>query len=109
MLGSYIRMKGELEESDKALDFEHTVILRPGLIMGNRSEPRMRESAFQTVVGLIGKISTSALEGMGQDASVIARAAVKGGLKAINGGLEEKVWVMEQAEIIKFGRRERKD
>jgi len=106
MLGEYTKMKGELEESVKALDFEHTVILRPGLIMGNRSDPRMMESAFQAVVGLIGKVSTQARDGMGQDASVIAKAAMSGGLKAINGELKEKVWVMGQADIVRLGRTE---
>lgn len=99
-------MKGELEESVKALDNEHTIILRPGLIMGNRCEPRIMESAFQAAVGLIGRFSTQAVDGMGQDASVIARAAVNGGLKAINGELKEKVRVMGQAGIVQFGRTE---
>jgi len=36
----YIKMKGELEDSVKALDFDHTIILRPGLIAGDRVENR---------------------------------------------------------------------
>jgi uncharacterized protein YbjT (DUF2867 family) len=33
---SYPQMKGQLEEDVKAMGFEQTVILRPGLLMGDR-------------------------------------------------------------------------
>lgn len=36
MMG-YPQIKGELEEDFKKLDFEHCIILRPGLLMGARS------------------------------------------------------------------------
>ena len=32
----YPKMKGELEDAVKALDFDHTVILRPGALLGQR-------------------------------------------------------------------------
>lgn len=35
MMG-YPQIKGELEEDFKKLDFEHCIILRPGLLMGSR-------------------------------------------------------------------------
>jgi len=35
MMG-YPQIKGELEEDFKKLDFDHCVILRPGLLMGSR-------------------------------------------------------------------------
>jgi uncharacterized protein YbjT (DUF2867 family) len=35
MMG-YPQIKGELEEDFKKLDFEHCIILRPGLLMGAR-------------------------------------------------------------------------
>jgi uncharacterized protein YbjT (DUF2867 family) len=35
MMG-YPQIKGELEEDFKKLDFEHCIILRPGLLMGTR-------------------------------------------------------------------------
>src|SRR5690606_4365937 len=34
----YLKMKGELEEKLMALKFERTVILRPGLLLGDRGE-----------------------------------------------------------------------
>ena len=96
MLGAYTKMKGELEESIKQLDFERTVFLRPGLIMGNRTEPRLMESAFQSIVSLIGKMSSKVMDSMGQDANIIAKAAVYSGIKAINGEVVEKVWIVGQ-------------
>jgi hypothetical protein len=42
-----------------------------------------------------------------QDAAVIGRAAVRAGLKALDGGAPE-VWDIEQSEIVKLGRTERK-
>jgi hypothetical protein len=37
MMG-YPQIKGELEEDFKKLNFEHCIILRPGLLMGARSD-----------------------------------------------------------------------
>ncbi|PLB44235.1 hypothetical protein P170DRAFT_440553 [Aspergillus steynii IBT 23096] len=47
----YARMKGEIEENIKAPNFEHTVILHPGMIVGSRSESRPAEAAAQALVG----------------------------------------------------------
>jgi uncharacterized protein YbjT (DUF2867 family) len=107
MLGGYTKTKGELEDSVKALDSEKTVILRPGLIMGEREEPtNAAEGAFKAVVGMIGKVSPKAKDGLGQEVGVIAKAAVNAGLKAVNEGLKEKVWIMGQADIVRLGRTE---
>lgn len=39
----YSRMKAELDEAVKALDFEHTVLVKPGLIGGSREDSRPPE------------------------------------------------------------------
>jgi len=39
----YSKMKGELEDSVNALGFDHTIIVRPGLIVGGREESRPAE------------------------------------------------------------------
>lgn len=44
---AYTRMKGELEDSVNALEFDHTVIIRPGLIVGGREESRPAEFAIR--------------------------------------------------------------
>jgi uncharacterized protein YbjT (DUF2867 family) len=49
----YIRTKGETERDIIALDFEHTSIFRPSMIMGNRRESRKFEKALIAVWAFI--------------------------------------------------------
>jgi len=103
----YPKMKGEIEEDVKALKFEHTVILRPGLIAGNRQESRPLEAVLRNVAGFAGKVSTHWLkDSWAQEADVIAKAAVSAGLKAANGEAPGAVWELEGADIIRLGRTE---
>jgi uncharacterized protein YbjT (DUF2867 family) len=53
---AYPKMKGELEDSVKKLDFERTVILRPGLIVGDREESRPVEAVARKLAGLVGRL-----------------------------------------------------
>jgi len=101
---AYPKMKGELEDSVKALGFEHTVILRPGLILGNREESRPAEFAVRKVAGFMGMFSSSLKDFWAQDSDVIAKAAISAGLKALEGG--PKVWEVGQSEILRLGRTE---
>lgn len=39
----YVKMKGDIERDIKSLDFEHTHIFQPSMILGNRSETRPME------------------------------------------------------------------
>jgi len=98
-------MKGELEEAVKALDFEHTVILRPGLLVGNREESRPAEFVVRKIAGFAGSLSNALKDSWAQDAEVVGRAAVSAGLQALGGG-HEKVWVVPQADIVRLGRTE---
>jgi uncharacterized protein YbjT (DUF2867 family) len=57
---SYVKMKGEIERDVIALDFQHTHIFRPSMIMGIRKEKRLLEKSIiklWTVINpiLIGK------------------------------------------------------
>jgi hypothetical protein len=52
----YLKMKGELEDAFKDLGFEHTVILKPGLLMGERNEVRTAEWATQKLFRGMGAI-----------------------------------------------------
>lgn len=47
----YLKMKGEIERDILALGFDHTVILRPGPILGERPESRGFASDFITKFG----------------------------------------------------------
>ncbi|RDW73604.1 hypothetical protein BP5796_07046 [Coleophoma crateriformis] len=103
---AFVRLKSELEVAVKALNFDHTVIVKPGLIVGHRTESRPIEAIFRTTAYVLGAISGGLLKnGWAQDADVIARAAVKAGLKTLDAKiLASKVWEVEQKEIISLGK-----
>lgn len=106
----YVRMKGEIEEHIKELDFERTIILRPGLISGKREESRPAEAVIRAVAAGLGAINTHWFkDGWAQDADVIGRAAVAAALKAEAGEIKDKVWVLGASDIIRLGRTEWKD
>lgn len=105
-------MKYELEEAVKALEFESCVILRPGLILGSRESGRWIEGALGGFIHLISSVGLrSVADSFSQDASIIAKAAVNAGLRSLNGEGEAKngVWTLEQADIVRLGRKEWKD
>lgn len=100
-----MKMKGELEDAVKALDFEKTVIVRPGLIVGVREDSRPPEAGLRKLANLMGAVSGGALKDFwAQDAEVIGRAAVSAALQAEQ--REEKVWVVGQSDVIRLGRTE---
>ena len=107
----YTRMKGEIEDDVKALDFEHTVIVQPGLISGKREESRPAEAVIRGVAGILGKVSTHWLkDGWAQDADVIAKAAVTAGMMAAKGEAPSgKLWELKAADIVRLGRTEWKE
>ncbi|KAH8704900.1 hypothetical protein BGW36DRAFT_366385 [Talaromyces proteolyticus] len=105
----YTKMKGECEEAAKKLDFDHTIIVRPGMIVGQREDSRPAEAVLRFVASSFGKLHTSLKDPWAQDADVIAKACVNAGLKALAGeapGGSEKVWVLDQADVIRLGRTE---
>lgn len=105
-------MKGELEDAVKALGFEKTIILQPGMIVGDRVEYDKRgipEHILMGVARFVGSwTGNKATDFWAQDANVIARAAVNAGLKAANGE-GPSVWTMSQADIVRLGRTEWKE
>lgn len=107
----YAKMKGELEDAVKELGFKTTIILRPGLLVGNRSERGIGQYAAGTVAGFMGSISPGLKDMWAQDADCVARAAVKSGLMALEGQALEgqttgSTWLLSQADIVKLGKRE---
>ncbi|KAJ9609051.1 Protein fmp52, mitochondrial [Cladophialophora chaetospira] len=101
----YSKMKGELDEAVKALGFRHTVILKPGLLVGTRTDSRPGEFAARKVASMLGMISGNRLkDSWAQDAEVVAKAAVKAGLDAIHGEYTGSVTVLDQHDIIRLGR-----
>lgn len=103
----YPKMKGQIEEDIKALDFDYTVILRPGLIAGYREESRPAEAVIRKIAGGLGMLNSHLLkDGWAQDADVIAKAAVSAGLKALNDQVPSKVWVLNGRDIIRQAQNE---
>jgi hypothetical protein len=92
------------------MNFDHTIILQPGLIAGSREESRPTEAVLRGVAAALGKVNTTWLKDpWAQEADVIAKAAVHAALKAERGELKDKVFVMRGKEIIQYGRTEWKD
>lgn len=100
----YTRMKGELDEAVKGIGFKHTIILKPGLLVGTRSDSRPGEFAARRVAALLGRLSGGWLkDGWAQDADVVARAAVGAALEAVKGENNDAVRVLGQREIVPMG------
>lgn len=105
----YSKMKGELEDTVKELGFEHTIILRPGLIVGKREETRAAEGILRSVANVMGGISNALKDFWAQDAEVIAKAGVAAALLAQKGEVKQKVWILNQSDIVRMGRTEWKE
>jgi hypothetical protein len=103
---AYMKMKGELEDSVKALGFKHTVFVRPGFIAGERSnrEAGVSEVALRWVAKSVKGLSPALANPWAQEASVISRASVVAGVRCLEGKREEGVWEVGQAEIVAMGK-----
>lgn len=51
----YSRVKGEVEEALKNLNFNHLIIMRPSLLMGERKEFRLAEKIAINIMNSVGK------------------------------------------------------
>jgi uncharacterized protein YbjT (DUF2867 family) len=105
---SYSKMKGELEDEVSKLGFKHVVLLRPGLIVGERSDSRPAEYVARQIATFAGKIGGSKwTDSWAQDADVIAKAGVHAAIQCIDGTRkEEGVWIIGQSDIIRLGKTE---
>ncbi|KAH6629059.1 NAD dependent epimerase/dehydratase family protein-like protein [Boeremia exigua] len=101
---AYVQMKGQLEDDVKALGFKHTILVRPGLILGGRTDSRPVEFAFQSVAKLLKGLTPKLTDSWAQDAATIARAAVNAGVQCVEGKKEEGVWELGQADITALGK-----
>ena len=100
----YTKMKGELEDEVSKIGFDHTVILRPGLLLGSRTDSRPPEFAIQQVAKGLRVLTKKATDFWAQDASEVCRAAVAAGEMCAEGKRDKGVWLVDQAEIVKLGR-----
>ena len=106
----YSKMKGELEIAIKEIGFPHTVIVKPGLLVGKRDDTRPSEAIFRYVAKGLGVMSKAWLtDWWAQDVDVIGKAAASAAIQCIEGKRDKGVWMIDQAEIIKLGRTQWKD
>jgi uncharacterized protein YbjT (DUF2867 family) len=106
----YSKMKQGVEDTVKELGFDNAVILRPGLILGEREEKKPLGGILNPAVHGIGKVlGMWAQDMLGQDALVIARAAVHAARLVAEGKAPEKYWVLEGSDIVRLGRTEWKE
>ncbi|KAL2130304.1 hypothetical protein VTI74DRAFT_6654 [Chaetomium olivicolor] len=103
----YSRMKRGVEDTVKELGFETAIIVRPGFILGERETPQQGGPFFMAAVRGLGKLfGQGAQDKLGQEAEVIARAAVQAAKMAEEGKAPAKYWVLEQSDIVRLGRTE---
>ncbi|RBQ74053.1 hypothetical protein FVER53590_02040 [Fusarium verticillioides] len=100
----YAKMKNGVEDAIKELDFEQAVILKPGMILGHREASRTVEGIAQGAVNGLGYLSAGIRDTFGQDADVIAKAAVRAAQLASEGKAPSKYWILSGSDIIKLGR-----
>ncbi|KAL9113835.1 MAG: hypothetical protein Q9227_001969 [Pyrenula ochraceoflavens] len=106
----YPKMKGEIEEGIKAIGFDHTVIIRPGLIAGTREESRPAEAAIRKIAAAAGHVNAGLLKDFwAQDADEIGQAAVKAGLQALQGQAADKDWLIAGKDIVRLARTDLKE
>jgi len=106
----YGKMKQGVEDAIEAAEFEHAVVLRPGLIMGDRDTPHAGGPLMTSAVRALGRwFGQGWADSLGQDAEVIARAAVAAAKLAREGKAPSKYWVLGQGEIVRLGRTEWKE
>lgn len=102
----YSKMKVGVEDTVKDLGFDQAIILRPGGIIGQREGGDAGQAMAGHAVDFLGKISGGLRDAFGQDAFVIARAAVAADRLAREGKAPSKFWVLESKDILKLGRDE---
>lgn len=101
----YSKMKAELEEAVKAVGFKYTVIVKPGLLVGDRSDSRPAEAVFRGIAKGLGEVSKKWLtDCWAQDVDVIGRAVVVAAVQCAESTREPGIWQIEQAQIVKLER-----
>ncbi|KAI1343119.1 NAD(P)-binding protein [Xylariaceae sp. FL0016] len=102
----YSKMKQGVENTIKGLEFEQSIILRPGFLLGDREVNHAGGPLMNTVFRALGSVSLALQDKFSQEADVIARAAVKATMLAAEGKAPAKHWILEAGDIVKLGREE---
>jgi uncharacterized protein YbjT (DUF2867 family) len=103
----YSQMRIGVEDTIKELNFEHTVILRPRQILGEREGVAHAGGVtVNRMIRALGSISQGLQDMFGQERELICRAAVLASLQAAEGKAPSKYWVVEYDEILRIARDE---
>ncbi|USW57802.1 Putative NAD(P)-binding domain, NAD(P)-binding domain superfamily [Septoria linicola] len=102
----YSKMKVAVEDAIKDQDFDQAIIVRPGMILA-REKPKA--PLAEKIVSSLHMISPAFQDKIGQDQKIIGRAAVAAVKLAQEGKAPSKYWVLEQADVVKYGRDEWKE
>jgi len=106
----YSRMKRGVEDTVEGLGFETAIILRPGLILGDREVAHQGGPLLTGLAKGVGRLfGIGAQDTFAQEAEVIGRAAVHAAKIAAEGKAPGKYWVLEQSDIVRLGRTEWKE
>lgn len=107
-MSPYLKMKGELEDAVSALDFEQVVIIRPGLLVGDREDSRPPEYAMRLVAAGLSQISRTYLfDTWANPADEVAKATVAAAQKCLDGSAPRgKIWTLGISDIVRLGRTE---
>lgn len=81
----YSRMKGELEEAVSELAFEATLILRPSVLTGVRSETRWGERIGAAVLGMLARVVPPLRRYRPIPAATVARAMIAAARTGVRG------------------------
>ncbi len=75
---AYLRLKGEVEEAGAAIGFERVDVLRPGLLLGERSERRVGEGIGQALAPVLSLLLRGPLDRYAPiDSGLVARAMAR--------------------------------
>ncbi|PWY93869.1 hypothetical protein BO94DRAFT_563431 [Aspergillus sclerotioniger CBS 115572] len=93
------KMKVGVEDSIKELNFENSIILRPGMILGSDTP---KAPLSESIVGNLDKLGQGVQDLI--DQTIIGRAAVAAARMVAEGRALSKYWVVEMADIVKLGK-----
>uniref|UniRef100_A0AC34FIL8 NAD(P)-binding domain-containing protein n=1 Tax=Panagrolaimus sp. ES5 TaxID=591445 RepID=A0AC34FIL8_9BILA len=99
----YLKTKGRLEEDIIELKFPRTIILQPGVLIGDRETPRFSEGIAQTVMNWIRGTPLSFI-GYPIRGADVGRIAVELAEKPLVGGGEPVVEVIGAKELIEMAK-----
>ncbi|TPX10229.1 uncharacterized protein E0L32_001426 [Thyridium curvatum] len=102
----YSKMKVGVEDKVKELGFDQAIIVRPGLILGDREKSKPGGWFFNSLAHGLGSIARVLQDSWAVEGEYIAKAAVHAALLADQGKAPSKYWVLEQKDIIRLGRDE---